>query len=87
MYFPYFVTYMLVGLAISLLVFFWALRNGQFRDQKRAGYLPLADEPRSAPGRARRLHRLEAYVLLGLVLAGVLATVAVLAVSLLKYGI
>ncbi|MBW1826954.1 MAG: cbb3-type cytochrome oxidase assembly protein CcoS [Deltaproteobacteria bacterium] len=36
MYFPYFITYMALGFAISLVVFFWALKNGQFKDQKRA---------------------------------------------------
>ncbi|NWF57190.1 MAG: cbb3-type cytochrome oxidase assembly protein, partial [Syntrophaceae bacterium] len=32
------------GVLISLGVFFWALRTGQFSDQERARYLPLADE-------------------------------------------
>ena len=43
MYFPYFITYMIVGFAISLAAFFWALKNGQFKDQKRARFLPLED--------------------------------------------
>ena len=44
MYFPYFVTYMSIGLVLSIVVFIWALKNHQFRDQQRARYLPLEDE-------------------------------------------
>ncbi|MBW2572007.1 MAG: cbb3-type cytochrome oxidase assembly protein CcoS [Deltaproteobacteria bacterium] len=54
MYFPYFITYIALGFAISLAVFFWALKNGQFKDQKRARFLPLEDEHEpSWPGRQR----------------------------------
>ena len=45
MYYPYFITYIVVGFAVTLAVFFWALKNGQFRDQQRARFLPLEDEP------------------------------------------
>ena len=44
MYFPYFMAYMATGLALSLLALSWAIRNGQFKDQQRARYLPLDDE-------------------------------------------
>ena len=83
MYFPYFVTYMLVGLAISLLVLFWALKNGQFREQQRARYLPLdgeALEVDSPP--VSRFNRYEGLILLFLAGAGLLATLAVLVFSL-----
>ena len=84
MYFPYFITYMLVGFAISLVVFFWALKNGQFKDQKRARFLPLEVEPdRSAVG-ITRFHRYEAYGLIFLALAGLAASAAVLIFSLLN---
>ena len=33
MYFPYFITYIVIGFTLSLVVFFWALNNGQFREQ------------------------------------------------------
>jgi cbb3-type cytochrome oxidase maturation protein len=36
---------MVAGLVISLVVFFWALKNGQFKDQKRARFLPLEEQP------------------------------------------
>ena len=52
MYYPYFLTYMALGLGITLIVFAWALKNGQFKEQQRARFLPLheAPDPRR-PGR------------------------------------
>ncbi len=41
MYYPYFLTYILTGLLISVTVFVWALKNHQFSDQQRARFLPL----------------------------------------------
>jgi cbb3-type cytochrome oxidase maturation protein len=35
---------MITGFIISLCLFFWALKNGQFRDQQRARFLPLLAE-------------------------------------------
>ncbi len=33
------------SLWVSVLAFFWAMRDGQFSDQQRARYLPLSHEP------------------------------------------
>jgi nitrogen fixation-related uncharacterized protein len=82
MYYPYFITYMVAGFAISVLVFYWALANGQFRDQQRARFLPLEDEPPSTPVKAPGFHRLEIYALLFLAVAGIAATVSVLVFAL-----
>ena len=82
MYFPYFVTYMLIGFLISLVVFFWALKNGQFKDQQRARFLPLEEEPEALP-KTSSLSRYEAYVLLFLAFAGLSASAAVLIFALL----
>ena len=78
MYYPYFIAYMLVGFGISLLVFFWALGSGQFKDQERAKFLPLeqGEEPRTL--KISRTGRYEAYALGLLVTLGLLATGAVL---------
>ena len=78
MYFPYFLSYIGIGFVISLVVFFWALRRGQFKDQERARFLPLEDEPEIAPVRATKFNRYEAYGLLFLAGAGLAATAAVL---------
>ena len=50
MYYPYFIAYITIGLTISLVVFYWAFKTGQFTDQQRARFLPLrgdTDQPRS----------------------------------------
>ncbi len=84
MYFPYFMAYMTAGFAISLVVFLWALRNGQFSDQQRARYLPLDEEVDRGPAKVSRMNRLEAYALLALATSGLLASGAVLLFSLLR---
>jgi cbb3-type cytochrome oxidase maturation protein len=84
MYFPYFITYMAVGFVISLVVFFWALKNGQFKDQKRARFLPLEDERKSTVIKVSNIKRYEIYTLMFLALAGLAASAAVLVFSLLN---
>ncbi len=83
MYFPYFITYMTVGFAVSLVAFIWALNNGQFKDQQRARYLPLRDEKKTATVKVSKLNRFETYGLLFLALAGLATSAAVLIFSLL----
>jgi cbb3-type cytochrome oxidase maturation protein len=74
MYFPYFIAYMTAGLIISILVFLWALKTGQFKDQQRARFLPLYGDVESEPARTSRLNRIGAYVLFGIVCSGLLAS-------------
>lgn len=81
MYFPYFIAYIAIGLLISLPVFFWALKSGQFQDQQRARFLPLrdnGDHGEEAPLQAGRFGRLEALALFFLALAGLTASAAAL---------
>jgi cbb3-type cytochrome oxidase maturation protein len=78
MYYPYFIAYITIGLSISLLVFFWALRNGQFREQQRARFLPLRDDEAAAPVKIPRLHRVEVYALFFLAAAGLAASATIL---------
>ena len=87
MYFLYFITYMARGFAISLVAFFWALKNGQFKDQKRARFLPLEDELEPSVAKASTFKRYEIYALLFLALAGLAASAAVLVFSLLNANI
>ncbi len=84
MYFPYFITYMAVGFAISLLAFFWALKNGQFKEQKRARFLPLEDEQEPPVKRVSKIKPYEIYTLIFLALAGLAASAAALVFSLLR---
>ncbi len=78
MYFPYFIAYIAIGLGISLLVFFWAVKNGQFQDQQRARFLPLRDESDNGPVRVSRFGRWELYALVLLAVAGLAMSATVL---------
>ena len=78
MYFPYFITYIGFGFAISLVVFFWALKKGQFKDQDRARFLPLDDKTGNSEAVVKKFNRLEVYGLIFLAAAGLAATAAVL---------
>jgi cbb3-type cytochrome oxidase maturation protein len=78
MYFPYFIAYIAIGLIISLLVFFWALKHGQFRDQQRARFIPLRGVADDGPAPTSRAGRWEVYALFGLAAAGLSASAAVL---------
>jgi cbb3-type cytochrome oxidase maturation protein len=84
MYYPYFITYMTVGIAISLAVFFWALKNGQFKDQERARFLALEDAGEGTSRKIARFYRYEGMALLLLAFVGIGLTAAVLIHALLK---
>lgn len=86
MYFPYFITYIAIGFTISLLVFLWALKNGQFKEQQRARFLPLEEEPGSLPLKIPSHSRYEVYALFILAFAGLAASAAVLIFALLFGG-
>lgn len=78
MYFPYFIAYITIGLTISLLLFLWAVKNGQFKDQQRARFLPLRDAPAQVPVPTSRFGRWEVYGLFILAVAGLSSSAAVL---------
>ena len=82
MYFPYFIAYIAIGISISLLVFFWALKTGQFRNQQRARFIPLRDVDDEGPVRVSRAGRWEIYGLFALAVAGLSASAAILLVAL-----
>jgi cbb3-type cytochrome oxidase maturation protein len=74
MYFPYFIAYMTAGLLVSILVFWWALKNGQFKDQQRARFLPLYGDVDSKPVGTSRSSRIGVYVLFGIVCSGLVVS-------------
>ncbi|MGD8721444.1 MAG: hypothetical protein PVG46_06545 [Desulfobacterales bacterium] len=85
MYFPYLIAYMAAGFVISLVTFLWALNAGQFKDQKRARFLPLEGEPEMAHLRAPRYYRIKIIILFALACSGLIAA-AVIAVTVIKGG-
>ena len=76
MYFPYFIAYIVIGISISLIVFFWAVKSGQFQDQQRARYLPLRGQTQETV-KVSRFSRWEIYGIFFLACIG-LATTATL---------
>jgi cbb3-type cytochrome oxidase maturation protein len=81
-YFPYFIAYILSGLVIGLIFFFWAVKNQQFRDQQRARFLPLRPSDDTPLAKTGRMGRIEAFGLIFLACAGLAASAAVLIFSL-----
>jgi len=61
------------GILVSIVVFIWAIRTGQFADQGRARYLPLNDETPSPPVVNPSRLSLEVYVLIFVLGLGLLA--------------
>ena len=83
MYYSFFTAYVVAGLTLSLLVVFWALRNGQFKDQQRARFLPLEEEPERQYRPVPKVARYETYALGFLAFAGLVTSGAILVMALL----
>lgn len=86
MYYPYFLAYMVSGFVISLVVLFWALKNGQFKDQKRARFLPLEEGLEAEPVKVSKIGKIEAYALIVLASLGLFGTAATLIFTFVKGG-
>ena len=84
MYYPYFIAYMAVGFTISLVVFFWALNTGQFKDQQRARFIPLESDDTARPAVASRFARIQTIALFSLVCICLSCSVAVIIFALIK---
>jgi cbb3-type cytochrome oxidase maturation protein len=69
---------MLAGFVISLVTFLWALNAGQFKDQKRARFLPLEGELETGPVQAPRYYRVKVFILFALACSGLVATATVI---------
>lgn len=84
MYFPYYIAYMTIGFFITLVVFFWALNRGQFKDQNRARFIPLEADGNTKPAKASRFARVETIALFALVGIGLATSAAVVTFALYK---
>jgi len=84
MYYPYFIAYMTIGFTISLVVFFWALNTGQFKDQQRARFIPLESDRAARPKAASRFVRIQTLALFSLVCLCLAASLAVIVFALIK---
>ena len=81
MYYPFFLAYILTGVFIGSVVFFWALKTGQFSDQQRARFLALEDVGSHAKQTSLR-GRYEFYFIFSLALAAILASFALVGYAL-----
>ena len=87
MYYLFFIIYVVTGFILTLCLFFWALKNGQFRDQQRARFLPLLDEgERPAAVVVTKVNRYQAYVLVGLLISGLLVSATIVIYTLFRAG-
>jgi nitrogen fixation-related uncharacterized protein len=84
MYYPYFISYILIGFMLSVVALTWAWKNGQFKEQQRARFLPLEADGKMVADRSSRWSRIEIYGLMFLACAGLLTSGAVLVFSLVK---
>ena len=84
MYFPYFIAYMSAGFVISIVVFFWALNSGQFKDQQRARFIPLETDLNTKPVKASRFARIQTIALFSLVCICLSCSLAVITFALMK---
>jgi nitrogen fixation-related uncharacterized protein len=84
MYYPYFIAYMSAGFLISIVVFIWALNNGQFKDQQRARFIPLERDLNTQPLKTSRFARIETIALFSLVCICLACSVAVITFALIK---
>ena len=84
MYFPYFIAYMSAGFIISIVVFFWALNSGQFKDQQRARFIPLESDLSTEPVKSSRFARIQTLLLFSLVCICLSCSLAVITFALMK---
>ena len=84
MYYPYFLTYILTGIGIGIVVFVWALKTGQFTEQQRARFLALEEEPLQ-PAAAPLKGRFEFLCLFFMAIAAVIASIALIGYALLLH--
>ena len=85
MYFPYFMAYMGLGLAVTLPVFAWALKTGQFKEQGRARYLPIEPDDEGRAGRnPSKFAVWEVWTLMFMAILGLAACAATVVFSLIR---
>ena len=70
-----------VGIGISIMVFLWALKNGQFADQARARYLPLVEDVPLPPAEVSKRLPVEVYALIIIITLGILSILSTITLT------
>ena len=73
----FFIIFIFSGLFFGIIVFLWALKSGQFKEQNRARYLAIEDDQEQTEVVVSRSTQLQSYVLIGLIVAGILISASV----------
>ena len=74
----FFILFLVSGFIFGVIVFVWALKNGQFKDQQRARYLALEDDEDLPKKQASTSGRFQAAAVLGLLIFGLMAIATVM---------
>ncbi len=72
-----FIIFILSGLFFGIIVFLWALKSGQFKEQQRARYLAIEDEREKPDNVASRSGKLQLYMLFGFIILGIMISASV----------
>jgi cbb3-type cytochrome oxidase maturation protein len=70
-----------VGVGVSIGVFVWALKTGQFTDQQRARYLPLQNEQLELPQEQSPRLPAEVYALILIVILGIICFISTITLT------
>jgi cbb3-type cytochrome oxidase maturation protein len=70
-----------IGIGISIMVFLWALKNGQFADQARARYLPLMEEVPLPLAEVSDRLPVEVYALIIIITLGILSILSTITLT------
>jgi len=85
MYFPCWMLLVVISLTAGLAAFVWGLRSGQFANQDRARYLPLADGLPPPPAGSSSASGAEGYGLMVVLIIGFL--VLMIPIVMILYGL
>jgi len=74
----FFILFLVSGFIFGIIVFLWALKSGQFKDQQRARYLALDDDEEFPERQISGSGRFQAALVLCLLVFGLMVTAAVM---------
>lgn len=78
MFLQFWILFMIVGLTLSMWIFYWAVKRGQFDEQERAKYLPLANPPMSSNTQNEQKKFVWSFELIALLIVVVLSLATIL---------
>jgi cbb3-type cytochrome oxidase maturation protein len=82
MYFMGWTILLAISLGTGLAMFVWAMRSGQFAEQDRARYLPLADGEGTPPWRSSNGRPPELYAMAVVLVLGLMAMIGAILLTL-----